>query len=440
MEQLQDKLVSSFIYFENELGETATQTPVHRIRQEAMKVFETKGFPTRKDEDWKYTNLKPVTKYDYRIFPQTDVHLEYKDVKRFFLNEVDTYKVVFVDGVYSSWLSQTTHQGADVCTFSNALKKYTEVVDRFFAKAAPAEEPTVALNTAFAREGAYIRIPKNTVLDKPIELLYFTTDQEKELMVQVRNLVVMEEGAQAQVVERHQSLGTNPVLTNAVTEIFCEPNARISWYKMQNDQPGATLIDHTTVAQAEFSHAQFGTYTLGGRFVRNNLHFHLNGGGAHAELKGISLLGENQFADHHTLVDHRVPHCTSNELYKGVYDGNSHGVFNGKVMVHPHAQKTNAFQQNDNLLLSDKASVDTKPQLEIFADDVKCSHGCTVGQLDEDALFYMRSRGVAEREAQALLMYAFASDALDVVEIPELKKRLNLLIARKLNVDLEFEL
>lgn len=439
MEQLQDKLVSSFILFENSLGEAA-DSPVHQLRQEGMRIFEQKGFPTKKDEEWKYTNLRPVAKHDYRIFPQTEVHLEYKDVKRYFLNDIDTYKVVFVDGVYSSWLSQTTHQGADVCTFSNALRKYRNVVDEYLGKAAPLETSTVALNTAFAKEGAYIRIPKNTALDKPVEILYFSTNSDKELMVQVRNLVVLEEGAQAQIIERHQSLGDSQVLTNAVSEVFCGANAKVSWYKIQNDRSTAALIDHTTVLQDRDSRAEFGTYTLGGRFVRNNLHFHLNGSGSHAELKGISLLGENEFADHHTLVDHKVAHCTSNETYKGIYDGNAHGVFNGKVMVHPHAQKTNAFQQNDNLLLSDKASVDTKPQLEIFADDVKCSHGCTVGQLDEEALFYLRSRGIAEREAQALLMYAFASDALEGLDIQELKQKLNLIIAKKLNVDLDFDI
>ena len=199
-------------------------------------------------------------------------------------------------------------------------------------------------------------------------------------------------------------------------------------------------VDNTHVVQKEQSNVHVGTYTFGGKLVRNNLHFYSAGERAESHMDGITIIADGQTVDHHTLVDHQEPNCYSRELYKGIYLGKSHGIFNGKVMVRQKAQKTNAFQQNDNILLSDKAKVDTKPQLEIFADDVRCSHGCTVGQLDRNALFYLRSRGIPKREAEGLMTYAFAADALEYVKIPQLEKRLNSVIAEKLGINLEFTL
>ncbi|MCT4622701.1 MAG: Fe-S cluster assembly protein SufD, partial [Schleiferiaceae bacterium] len=434
MEQLKDKLVSSFIVFENELNGEA-DTPIHAIRRKAIDTFEELGFPTKRHEEWKYTNLKPILKNDFKLFPKTEKALEFKDVKRYFLNEVDTYKIVFVNGVYSSWLSETTHLNYDVCTFSAALNKFTDVLDSYFSTIAPKDEAMVALNTAFSKDGAFIRIPKNKVVDKPIEVVYFTTDEGKNLMIQPRNLVVAEAGADVKIIERHQSLSNDMVFTNAVTEIYAGNNARVSYYKVQNDAKTATLVDNTSVKQERDSNVNVGTFSFGGKLTRNNLNFFMVGENIESHMDGITIIEEGQHVDHHTLADHQFPNCYSRELYKGIYDDNAKGVFNGKVMVHRDAQKTNAFQSNNNILLTDKASVDTKPQLEIYADDVKCSHGCTVGQLDEDALFYLRSRGVPEREAKAMLMYAFSNDALEHVNIPELKKKLNMLIAKKLGVD-----
>jgi Fe-S cluster assembly protein SufD len=298
----------------------------------------------------------------------------------------------------------------------------------------------VSLNTAFARDGAYIYVPKSKVVDRPVEVVYFTTGEGAEVMTQPRNLMVIEENAEVQILERHVSLTDHPVLTNAVTEMVVDKQARVSYYKVQNDKHTASLIDNTFITQQDNSNVIVGTFSFGGKLVRNNLSFTLNGQHSETHMDGITIIGEGQHVDHHTLVDHAMPNCYSRELYKGIYDDNAKGVFNGKVIVRQDAQKTNAFQQNNNVLLSDKASVDTKPQLEIFADDVKCSHGCTVGQLDEEALFYLRSRGIPEREAKALLMYAFSSDALNYVRIPELRRRLNIIMSKKLGVDLEFSL
>jgi len=439
VEALKDKLESSFLVFENELNGQA-EGEIHSRRREAFDRFVKMGFPTKRDEEWKYTNLKPILKHDFRVFVNDENTVDFSSIKKFFLNDVDTYKLVFIDGYYSSWLSETTHQGFDICTFSNMLSKYQEVAEKYFAKALPKDEPLAAANTAFAKEGAFIRVKKGQTVDKPVEIIYITTEHGVETLAQPRNLVVVEENAEVTVIERHQSLSEKEVLTNAATEIFALRDARLQYYKIQNDTKTASLIDSTSVKQYRGSNVGIGTFSFGNKFIRNNLNFFMEEEHTESHMDGITVIDQGQTVDHHTLADHKVPNCYSDELYKGIYDDNAHGVFNGKVMVHPHAQKTNAFQQNNNILLTDKASIDTKPQLEIFADDVQCSHGCTIGQLDEDAMFYLKSRGIPEKEAKALLLYAFANDGLRNVKIPALRKKLNRQIAKKLNVNLDFEL
>ncbi|TLP77318.1 Fe-S cluster assembly protein SufD [Maribacter sp. ACAM166] len=436
---LKDKLISSFIAFENNVD---VEHPIHDVRMAAIKNFEAKGFPSKKEEAWKYTSLNSLQKVDFSIFPKQENTLEYKDVKRYFLHEIDSYKIVFVDGIYSSFLSETTHDGVDICLMSSALTKpmYKQVIDVYFNKIASKDESLTTLNTAFSREGAYIYIPKNKMPKKPIEILHFSTGNEASLMLQPRNLVVVEENAEVQIIERHQSLTSNEVLTNAVTEIYAAKSAIVDFYKIQNDVATASLIDNTYIDQKDKSVVRLHTFSFGGKMTRNNLNFYQNGEYIDSTMKGVTILGEKQHVDHHTLVHHIEPNCESHQDYKGIYGDSSTGVFNGKIIVDKIAQKTNAFQKNNNILISDKASINSKPQLEIFADDVKCSHGCTIGQLDEDAMFYLRSRGIPEKEARALLMYAFANNVLATVRIPELKKRINKLIAKKLGVNLGFDL
>ena len=439
MEQLKDKLLSSFIVFENQLNGAKSKS-FHKLRREAIDVFEAKGFPTIKDEEWKYTNLKSLLKKDYNIFSSSEESLEFHEIRRFFLSESDTYKVVFINGFFASWLSSTTHQNYDICTFSSALENHRDTVNKYAGTIARNEENFTALNTSFAREGAFINIPDGKIVDKPIEIIFFTTDSDNNSFIQPRNLVVVGQNSQCSIVERHQSLGSQFTVSNSVTEIMAKANAKITYHKIQNDAENASLIDSTTVKQERDSNVTVHTFSFGGKLTRNNLEFDLIEPGAQANLYGISILDKYQLVDNHTVVNHISPHCESNELYKGIFDENARGVFNGKVHVHPHAQKTNAFQQNNNLLLTDTASIDTKPQLEIYADDVKCSHGCTIGQLDEDALFYLRQRGIPHKEAQALLMLAFTTDALRELKITELKHKLNRLIARKLAVNFDFDL
>jgi Fe-S cluster assembly protein SufD len=439
--ELKEKLASSFLAFENKV-DIDTTSKVHDIRTEAFGAFENKGFPTKKDEEWKYTSLNAILKHDYNVFPKAIPTLAYEQVKKFLLNETDCYNLIFIDGVFSSFLSETTHDGLDVCVMSAALEKpkYKMVIDTYFNKLANKNNSLSDLNTAFSNEGAYIQIPKNTVVPKPIQIVNFSTGTEKELLIQPRNLVIVGENAHVQIVERHQSLTENNTLTNSVTEIFVKTRGFVDFYKMQNDRASASLVDSTFVSQKTNSVASVHTFSFGGNLTRNNLEFHQEGEHCVSHLNGISILNKKQHVDNHTLVKHKAPNCESHEMYKGIYDDRATGVFNGKVIVEQAAQKINAFQQNNNIIVGDKASVNTKPQLEIFADDVKCSHGCTIGQLDESALFYMQQRGIPKKEAKALLMYAFSNDALKDVKIPELKAQLNKIIAYKLDVKIGFDL
>lgn len=434
---LKDKLLSSYIAFEDNLE---ADSPINELRNAAIKNFEEKGFPTKKDEAWKYTSLNTLIKKDYSIYPrQLDKSLEYHEVKKYFLNDVDTFKIVLIDGVYSSFLSETTHEHFDVCLMSSALNKskYQDVIEKYFNKAANNDSLT-SLNTAFAKEGAYIRIPENIEVEKPIEIINFSTGNESSVLLQPRNLIVVGENSHVQIIERHQSLSGNEVLTNCVTEVFAEKRAYIDYYKIQNNFTSASLIDNTYLMQERESNCNVHTFSFGGKLTRNNLNFYQNGEYCNSTLKGITILEGKQHVDHNTLVHHIAPNCESHQDYKGVYGDVSTGVFNGKVVVEKDAQKTDAFQQNNNILVDDGATINAKPQLEIFADDVKCSHGCTIGQLDEEALFYMRSRGIGKKEARALLMYAFSNTVLESVKIPSLKKRINRLIADKIGVNLGF--
>jgi len=436
--ELKDKLLSSYVAFENRVE---INSDVHEIRSKALQSFEKLGFPTKKLEAWKYTSLNSVLKQDYSLFPNKEVAVELADVRKYFIHDIDTYKIIFIDGKYSSFLSETTHDKIDVCLMSHALTrpKYKAVIDNYFNKIAKQDNLT-SLNTAFASEGAYIHIPRNTEVQKPIQIINFTTGSEAATLLQPRNLVVVEENSQVQIIEKHQSLTGNAVLTNAVTEIFADKRAFVDYYKIQNDDTNASLIDNTYAEQKSNSVVSVHTFSFGGNITRNNLNFYQRGEHIDSILKGITIIEGKQHVDHHTLVHHIEPNCESHQDYKGIYDDRSTGVFNGKVVVEREAQKTNAYQKNNNVLLSNKATINAKPQLEIFADDVKCSHGCTIGQLDDEALFYMQQRGIPKKEGRALLMFAFANTVLESVKIPEVKQRISKLIAKKLNVDIGFNL
>ncbi len=438
MIDLKEKLLSSFIAFENQ---TNIDSYVHDIRYEAIKQFELVGFPNKKLENWKYTSLKKLLSNDYTVLPELNNVLEFKDIRKYLIDDIESYKIIFVDGKYCSHLSETTHEGMDICILSAALtqSKYELIIENYFNKIAHKDGVT-SLNTAFSSEGAYIHIPKNKFVEKPIQIIHFSTGNESSLMFQPRNMIIVDENSQVQIIERHQSLSENSVFTNSVTEIFADKKSIIDYYKIQNDNLQASLIDNTYVNQQRNSSFSMHTFSFGNELVRNNLNIIQNDEHIETTIKGVTIIGNNQHVDHNTLIHHKKPNCNSYQDYKGIFDNKSTGVFNGRVLVNKQAQKTNAFQSNNNILLSNKATINTKPQLEIYADDVKCSHGCTVGQLDKNALFYLKSRGIPEKEATALLMYGFANNILQSVKIPEIKTRITNIIANKLGVKIGFSL
>ncbi len=436
---LKDKILNTYLAFENN-SNLAIDHAIRNIRNKAIEQFETVGFPTKSIEEWKYTSLKDVLKKDYKLInPLNEV--DTKLVKPYLLKGTETYKLVFLNGVFQPQISETSHEDMDICILSSAMQntKYKLFFDHYFNTIASKTDGLTSLNTAFVQEGAFIHIPKSVVVSKPIEILYLTTGNDVEILSQPRNLVIVDENAYVQIVEKHQSLTSQNTLTNAVTEIFANKRSIVEWYKVQNDTSNASLIDSTYIRQDKESVVSTFTFSLGGALVRNNLHFYHEGEHITSNLNGITLLNGTQHVDHQTNIYHQQPNCESHELYKSIFDEQSTGVFNGKVLVSKEAQKTDAYQQNDNILLTDEASINTKPQLEIFADDVKCSHGCTVGQLDKNALFYMRQRGIPAKEAQALLLYAFMDEVVNRVKIPMLKTWITKQVSEKLGVTLDID-
>ena len=435
----QDKLLDSFIAFEQVID---LDNPIHTDRKNALKRFESKGFPTKKDELWKYTSLKSIIQKDYSLSVKSNPNIGLKDIKKYSINDIDSFKIVFVDGVFNPFLSNTTHDGKDICVLSAALikSKYKKTIKKYFNKIVPDDQSLASLNTSYTQEGAYIHIPKSVLPEDPIQILHFSSGKNKPLWLQPRNLIIVEENARVEIIERHQSLRAHYGVTNSLTEIYAEKNSFVDYYKIQNDLETSNLIDNTFIDQKRDSNVRVHTFSFGGKLTRNNLNFYHKGENIQSTLKGLTILESDQHVDHNTLIHHKEPNCNSYQDYKGIFGENSIGVFNGQVLVEKEAQKTNAFQANNNILISDKATINTKPQLEIFADDVKCSHGCTVGQLDKNALFYLRSRGIPEKEATALLMFGFANKVLSSVSIPEVKTRINNIIAKKLGVKIGFDI
>ena len=442
---LEEKLVSSFLAFELD---SDINSPIHDIRSKSIKRFEKIGFPDKKDEYWKYTPIKKILNEQLTIFKKKRHLIEFDKVKDFFLSGIESYKIVFVDGMYDPLWSETTHEGSDICILSSVLEseKYSEHISKYYNKLIDRDESFSLLNSYFSKEGAFIHISKNIDLDKPIEIIHINSGGETSLMLQPRNLIVLEKSSKAQIIESHYSLISKnskistDTLTNTLTEIHVEENANLDYYKIQNDLDTSSIIDNTYINQKKNSVASCHTFSFGGNIVRNNLNFFQNGKNINSILKGVTILGSNQHTDHHTLVHHLSPNCDSYQEYKGIYNDKSTGVFNGKVVVDRIAQKINAFQQNNNLLMGDNSSVNAKPQLEIFADDVKCSHGCTIGQLDKSALFYLKTRGITENDAKGLLTYAFANNVLENVKMQVLKLKIIKIIAKKIGVNLGFEL
>lgn len=408
-------------------------------RNVALEKFLSLGFPTKKDEEYKYTNLKEITEKQYNFHPKTSHNITKEQLNQLHLGEENFDWIVFVNGKLHKELSKVSIENAEFLSleYVQNQEQYQPILKQYFNTIANPDLAFTNLNFAFQNLGFFLHIPKNTVIEKPIHLFYLSQNQEENIFYNVRNLLIAEQGSKVEIIESHHNFDESFTLTNSVTEIFVDSNAKADWHKLQNDSATSYLIDHTFAKQERDSLATVNTFSFGGKLVRNNLDFIHNGENINSFMNGVTIIGGEQLVDHHTAVHHNQPNCESYQNYKGIFKDKAHGVFNGKVFVDKIAQKTNAYQQNNNVLLSEGATIDTKPQLEIFADDVKCSHGCTVGQLNEDALFYLRARGISKNEAQALLLYAFANDAMENIDIEPLKEKISKLLAEKLEVNIE---
>ena len=387
----------------------------HSVKNEAIASFLKDGFPTTKHEEWKYTSLKKVVSPDYLI-EENSLDINTKDIESCSLNIGS--KIVFVNG--ELW-QKPKLQGVKIQVNAFDNLKFND--------------SATSLNAGLAKKGFVIEVEKNLQLEKPLEILFLNKNKSNSF-VQYRNKVVLNENANIKIVENIRNLNNEICFTNYVTEIDLKKNANLEFNKLQDYNEFQNIIDTTNVTQAEQSISTINTLLFGGTFTRNNLNFVQNGAHCESNMNGIIILNNNEIGDNHTYVDHKRENCESNELYKGIYLGKSKGVFNGKIMVRPDAQKINAFQANNNLLLSENSAINSKPQLEIYADDVKCSHGCTIGQLDEKALFYLRTRGISKKDAMAILTFAFASEAIEKISIPELVVMTKNLMEKKLDVKL----
>ena len=406
-------------------------------RAEALGQFLAAGFPTKKDEEYKYTDLSEAVNKQYSLVPKQEFHITKEQLDQLHLGEEHFDFIVFVNGKFQKALSKISVENAEFLTLNNAFSSNKDLVEKYFNQIKPKNTAFTALNDALYSDGFFLFVPKNTVIEKPIHLFYISENQDENVFYTTRNLLIVEEGAKVEVIESHHNFDETYTFTNSVTEIFVGKNAKADWHKLQNDSQTTYLVDSTFAKQERDSLATVNTFAFGGKLVRNNLDFIHTGENINSFMNGITIIGNEQLVDHHTAVHHNEPNCESYQNYKGVFKDKAHGVFNGKVFVNKIAQKTNAYQQNNNILLSEGATIDTKPQLEIFADDVKCSHGCTVGQLNDEALFYLRARGISKKEAQALLLYAFANDAMENIDIEPLKLKVAKLLAEKLEVNID---
>lgn len=396
---------------------------IEAMRSDNARRFRELGLPTPRDEDWKYTNIRPITRKPFIPAAGSDA-LSESELLAFDIPELDAHRVVLVDGCYAPGLSRADAlgEGVRICGLAKAIEEDPSQVQPWLGRLAEDPEHGFrALNSAFLQDGVFIRVPDGCRIDKPIELCSVQRNESEEIVSQPRHLVVAGEGSRFTLIERYLAVHDNRYLTNAITEVFAGANAQVEHYKLQQESPRGYHVGSWLIEQQEGSRVTTHNVALGGAIARTDIRVRLEGAHARCGMNGVYVLTGRQHVDNHTKVDHCKPDTTSNEFYKGVLDGRSRAVFHGRVVVHPAAQRSDARQQNKNLLLSENAEVDTKPQLEIYADDVACSHGATVGQFSADALFYLKTRGVDEQTARSLLTFAFADDVIRKFELPELR-------------------
>jgi len=411
---IKDHYLETFSRFEKEL-ESDERSPMHRLRESAIGRFAELGFPTAHDEEWRFTNIAPLTRVSFdRASTATPANLISSKLEQLTYGSWNCHRLVFVNGGFTPELSDVPiAQGMVLTSLRQVLEQDPKAVELHLAKYADFEDHAfVALNTVFLCDGAFINVLKDSVVEKPIHLVFVSVPDREPSMAHPRVLVVAGVNSQATIVESYFSLEPGVAFTNAVTEIVLAENASVDHYKIHCENLQTFHVATLQVQQGRSSRFASHSITTGGSLVRNDVNAVLDAEGCECTLNGLYMASDKQLIDNHTRIDHAKPRCTSHELYKGILDGQSRGVFNGKIYVHQDAQKTDAKQTNKTLLLSEDAVINTKPQLEIFADDVKCTHGAAVGQLAEEAIFYLRSRGIGREDARSLLTFAFANDII----------------------------
>jgi len=407
---------------------------LQKIRRQAYETLRGAGLPGNKHEEYKFTPLgKALDKFDFTLKQTSESSLE--AVNDFFIPGTDAYTIIFINGVYKPELSSAIHtKGLTVKLLTEVVENSPEIIQQYIASFSEAiQDPFTAWNIAGWDNGLFISVDNNVIVDKPIAFYNIIDSRTNQVINVNRNLVVVGKNSELSIIQKINSIGDQPNFINTVTECIVSEKAGLNHYSVQNDSGDHYQFNRTHILQSNASRVNSYSLALDGKLIRNNLQLSLNGEGCESHMYGLYLLKGNTLVDNHTVADHQKPNSFSNELYKGIMDDQSKGVFNGKIYVRPDAQKTNAFQSNRNILLSDSAKVNTKPQLEIWADDVKCSHGCTTGQLDEDALFYLQTRGISKKNAQAMLLYAFAGEVIATVNIPAVKEYMEKIISARLH-------
>ena len=412
---------------------------INSFREEAIKKYRELGIPAKKNEAYKYTNLDLFFKHDYRNYfmPVPDDFVKAEEF-RCDIQNLDAHGLVLLNGFYPT-LNDKLRQlptGVWIGSLNEAAKKFGDLITKHYGKYAKSDtDGLVHLNTALASDGVFIYVPRGVVLSKPIQVVNLVHSDE-DMFNQHRNLIIVEENAEIALIICDHTMTPQKFLTNAVTEVYVGENSHFDIIRVQNEHNNACKITHTFIHQEKYSTASSNNITLHGGLIRNSTYHHLAGEGAQSLSYGLYLTDKWQHVDNFVNVEHSAPNCTSNQLFKGVLDDMSTGAFNGRILVNPNAQGTVAYQKNNNILMTDDAKMDTKPQLEIYADDVKCSHGATVGQIDEDALFYLQSRGINKREARLMLMFGFAHEVIQNIKIEALRERMDNLVMQRLRGEL----
>lgn len=412
---------------------------LNNIRIEGFKTFNKSGIPSSRNEEWRFTSVGNLFKKEYNL-SAGNLKITASDIDAIRLpGSENADELVFVNGRYVPELSVVRSKDSEciIMPLEDAVKsEYGNLVKEHLGKSSLFIKDGIhALNTSFIYGGIFIHVNKNQVLEHPVYLYHLSDTRDNHTLAQPRSLIYIDQSAKVQLIESFTTIGSMDSFTNGVMEIVVNTNAIVEYYKIQNDLANASQVTTTHIRQIGKSYAHAVTISLNGGLIRNNINIVMEAEGNEAHLYGLYLLKGNTHVDNHTLVDNTKPNCFSNEFYKGILDDNSSGVFSGKIFVRSDAQKTNAYQSNKNILLSDNATVNTKPQLEIFADDVKCSHGCTVGQLDEEALFYLRTRGISKEHAQSMLLGAFAEDVVMQIRHEPLRNYVDKLIIDRLSVN-----